>query len=496
MRCNRQGAQAKIGIVLNCALDMAQAFDIKLESLTGSPVASGNKRSSISDADLTIRKGTFFLETFGCQMNEHDSEKIAGLLLSRGYRQVDAPEAASLILFNTCSIREKAAQKVFSRLGEYREKQGDNRTIGVLGCVAQQEGEGIFERAPWVSLVCGSASYRKLPGLLEQLEAGNHRVTGLDTDTDETFETEMTRRDSPFRAYVTIIEGCDKACAYCLVPHTRGPERSRASDTILREVRQLAELGYSEVQLLGQTVNSYADPAPWKMPFSELLLAVAEVPGIRRVRFTTSHPRDFTSKIVEAIDSQPNLCNHVHLPVQSGSSRVLHLMQRTYTREEYLEKIAMIRGARRPISITTDIIVGFPGETTQDFQETLSLLEAVQYDGMFSFKYSPRPNTPALAMKDPVAEEEKGRRLGILQEAQREIQSNRNAALVGQTFEVLVNGKSRREHQWTGYSTCHHVVNFTSQEQGLLGTYVQVHVSSGGPNSLVGELCVDSCATR
>ena len=474
---------------------MAQAFDIRLESLTEPPVASADERSSVSGADPTAQKGTFFLQTFGCQMNEHDSEKVAGLLLSRGYRQVDSPEAASLILYNTCSIREKAAQKVFSRLGEYRGKQLANRTIGVLGCVAQQAGEEIFERAPWVSLVCGSASYRKLPELLAQLEAGNRRVTGLDTDTDETFETELTRRDNPFRAYLTIIEGCNKACAYCLVPYTRGPERSRASDTILREVRQLAELGYSEVQLLGQTVNSYADPAPRKMAFSELLLAVAEVPGIRRVRFTTSHPRDFTPEIVQAIASEPKVCNHVHLPVQSGSTRVLRLMQRSYTREEYLEKIAMIRGARRPISITTDIIVGFPGETAADFEETLSLLEAVQYDGMFSFKYSPRPNTLALAMKDPITEAEKGRRLGILQEAQREIQSNRNRALVGRTFEVLVSGKSRREHQWTGYTTCHHVLNFTSQDQNLLGTYVQVHVSSAGPNSLVGELCVDSCAT-
>ena len=466
---------------------MNQAFDIKLESLTASPVATGPQPVDVSGRDLTAGKGTFFLETFGCQMNEHDSEKVAGLLLSRGYRQVDSPEAASLILYNTCSIREKAAQKVFSRLGEHRPKQNDHRTIGVLGCVAQQEGEAIFERAPWVSLVCGSASYRKLPELLAQLEAGNHRVTGLDTDTDETFETEMTRRDSPFRAYLTIIEGCDKACAYCLVPHTRGPERSRASDAILREVRQLTELGYSEVQLLGQTVNSYADPTPRKMPFSELLLAVAEVPGIRRVRFTTSHPQDFTPAIVAAIDWQPKICNHVHLPVQCGSTRVLRLMQRTYTREEYLDKIDMIRGARRPISITTDIIVGFPGESAADFHETLSLLEAIQYDGMFSFKYSPRPNTPALAMKDPVPEAEKGRRLSILQEVQREIQASRNRALVGQTFEVLVNGKSRREYQWTGYTTCHHVVNFTSQGQNLLGTYVQVHVSSAGPNSLVGS---------
>ena len=259
---------------------MSKLFDIGLERLTGAlPVSR-----MVSDS-AAGQRGTFFLETFGCQMNDHDSEKVAGVLLSRGYRQVETPEAASMILYNTCSIREKAAQKVFSRLGEYRDQPGERKIIGVLGCVAQQEGEDIFNRSPWVSLVCGSASYSKLPQMIAQLEAGNRRVTGLDTDTDETFETEVTRRDNPWRAYLTIIEGCDKACSYCVVPYTRGPERSRASDSILKEVRQLSELGYSEVQLLGQTVNSYSDPTTRKMRFSELLLAVADVPGIRRVRF-------------------------------------------------------------------------------------------------------------------------------------------------------------------------------------------------------------------
>ena len=435
----------------------------------------------------TSTGGTFFLETFGCQMNDHDSEKVAGVLLSRGYRQVETPDAASLILYNTCSIREKAAQKVFSRLGEFRTKQSDGQIIGVLGCLAQQEGEDIFARAPWVSLVCGSASYRKLPELLAQLEAGNQRVTGLDTDTDETFETEVTRRDNPWRAYLTIIEGCDKACAYCVVPYTRGPERSRASESVLQEVRQLAELGYSEVQLLGQTVNSYADPSSRKMRFSELLLAVADVPGIRRVRFTTSHPRDFTPDIVEAIEEQPKVCNHVHLPVQSGSTKVLRAMARTYTREEYLEKVAMIRGAKRPTSITTDIIVGFPGETEADFEETVSLLESVRYDAIFSFKYSPRPNTPSLSMNDPIPETEKSRRLGLLQEKQRQVQSERHETLVGTSFEVLVANKSRRENHWSGHTSCHRVLNFTSQQTELLGTYVQVRVTGAGPNSLVGE---------
>ncbi|OLB98054.1 MAG: tRNA (N6-isopentenyl adenosine(37)-C2)-methylthiotransferase MiaB, partial [Acidobacteria bacterium 13_2_20CM_2_57_12] len=458
--------------MLNCELGMGKPFDIELERLTGQ-----TSYSDVFPGVAARQRGTFFLETFGCQMNDHDSEKVAGLLLSRGYQQVETPEAASLILYNTCSIREKAAQKVFSRLGEYREKQSEGKVIGVLGCVAQQEGEEIFRRAPWVSLVCGSASYRKLPEMLAKLEAGNQRVTGLDTDTDETFETEMTRRDNPWRAYLTIIEGCDKACSYCVVPFTRGPERSRASDSILREVKQVADLGYSEVQLLGQTVNSYADPTPRKMRFSELLLAVADVQGIRRVRFTTSHPSDFTPDIVEAIEQQPKICDHVHLPVQSGSTRVLRAMQRTYSREEYLEKIAMIREASKPITITTDIIVGFPGETESEFEETLSLLEEVQYDSMFSFKYSPRPNTPSLSMSDSISEEEKGRRLAILQDHQREIQAAKHSLLVGERFEVLVSGKSRRENQWTGYSTSHRMINFASQGRELLGTYVQVRVT-------------------
>ena len=538
---------------------MGKSFDIGLERLTGIGVPGdgqpqeGGVMPPLPDvlADLKIghymdasgtigaqpemavpQELTFYLETFGCQMNDHDSEKVAGVLLARGYRQVDGPEAAKVILYNTCSIREKAAQKVFSRLGELRpaaselrqiaseeERSGElgaaatgaqagvpvpqepkhpslrkivnaggGKIIGVLGCVAQQEGERIFERAPWVSLVCGSASYRKLPQLIAELEAGNRRVTGLDTDTDETFETEITRRDNPWRAYLTIIEGCDKACSYCVVPFTRGPERSRASASVLEEVRRLAEAGYSEVQLLGQTVNSYADPSARKMRFSELLAAVAEVRGIRRVRFTTSHPRDFGKDIVEAIEAHPTICDHVHLPVQSGSTAVLRTMARTYSREEYLDKIALMKAARRPISITTDMIVGFPGETEKDFEETLTLLDEVQYDSVFAFKYSPRPNTPSLKMADAIPEEEKGRRLAILMDRQREIQRLRNEKLIGETFEVLVDGKSRRENQWSGHTSSNRVMNFTSPERELLGDYVQVKVVSAMPNSLVGEM--------
>ncbi len=349
---------------------------------------------------------TFYLETFGCQMNVHDSEKVIGTLVHEGYRQVETVEQADLILYNTCSIRDKAEQKVFHRLADYKKLLAQGKKFGVLGCVAQQEGEKIFERAPHVSLVCGSASYRNLPQMLVQLEGAQReagksegrkpeagspvRVTGLDDrETDECFETEFTARTNPHRGYITIIEGCDKFCAYCVVPFTRGKERSRTSESVLAEARQMADLGYTEIQLLGQNVNSYKDPAcngSGKKTFAELLAAVGEVPGIRRVRFTTSHPRDFGRDIVEAIDAVPTLCDHVHLPVQSGSDRVLNAMQRLYTREQYLERIAWMKSAKREISITSDVIVGFPGETEEDFAETLGLLEEVGYDSVFTFQ--------------------------------------------------------------------------------------------------------------
>src|SRR5271163_5086529 len=339
-------------------------------------------------------------------MNAHDSEKVIGTLEQQGYARVEDEVDAGLILYNTCSIRDKAEQKVFHRLNEYKRLQGEGKKFAVIGCVAQQEGEKIFDKAPYVSIVSGSASYRNLPSMLARLEAGESRITGLDDrQTDETFDTEFTARTNPHRAYITIIEGCDKFCAYCVVPYTRGKERSRTSTSVLAEARRVADSGYTEIQLLGQNVNSYRD-SEGKRSFAELLVAVGEIPGIRRVRFTTSHPRDFTRDIVEAIDAVPALCDHVHLPVQSGSSHVLHLMQREYTREQYLEGISWIKAAKRQISMTTDIIVGFPGETAADFEQTIDMLAEVQYDAVFAFKYSPRPNTPALTMPDSVPDQE------------------------------------------------------------------------------------------
>jgi len=472
---------------------------------------------------------TFYLETFGCQMNVHDSEKVIGTLVHEGYRQVETVEQADLILYNTCSIRDKAEQKVFHRLADYKKLLSQGKKFGVLGCVAQQEGEKIFERAPHVSLVCGSASYRKLPQMLSQLEAASPtepasfdeassrsralspagrgisraatlstlvRITGLDDrETDECFETEFTARTNPHRGYITIIEGCDKFCAYCVVPFTRGKERSRTSASVLAEARQMADLGYTEIQLLGQNVNSYKDPAGklgGGKSFAELLAAVGEVPGIRRVRFTTSHPRDFGRDIIEAIDAVPTLCDHVHLPVQSGSDRMLQAMQRLYTREQYLERIAWMKAAKREISITSDVIVGFPGETEADFEETLSLLDEVGYDSVFTFKYSPRPNTPSLALEDAIPDEEKARRLEVLMAKQREIQITRYKKYIGIISEVMVEGRNDSRGQWIGRTSQNKTLNFTAPETAApnVGSYVPVRARASFPNSLVGEMVV------
>ena len=468
---------------------------------------------------------TFYLETFGCQMNVHDSEKVVGTLIQEGYRQVESVEQADLILYNTCSIRDKAEQKVFHRLADFKKLQAQGKKFGVLGCVAQQEGEKIFERAPHVSLVCGSASYQNLPQMLMHLEppiaasSGSEsqgsqlqpdpstssgrtmghatsahgqlvRITGLDDrQTDKCFETEYTARTNPHRAYITIIEGCDKFCAYCVVPFTRGKERSRTSASVLSEARQIADLGYSEIQLLGQNVNSYRDP-DGKKSFAELLAAVGEVPGIRRVRFTTSHPRDFGRDIVEVIDAMPTLCDHVHLPVQSGSTRLLDRMQRLYTREQYLERIHWMKSAKREISITTDVIVGFPGETESDFAETLSLLDEVGYDGVFSFKYSARPNTPALNLEDAISEGEKSRRLEVLMTRQKEIQISRYKKYIGTECEVMVEGQNPARGQWIGRTSQNKTLNFTAGPSVDLkpGSYVPVRVTSSFPNSLLGEM--------
>jgi tRNA-2-methylthio-N6-dimethylallyladenosine synthase len=325
--------------------------------------------------------------------------------------------------------------------------------------------------------------------MLVQLEQGTKHITGLDDrQTEETFETEFTARSNPHRGYITIIEGCDKFCAYCVVPYTRGKERSRGSESVLAEARRIADQGYTEIQLLGQNVNSYRDPEG-KLSFAELLAAVGQVPGIRRVRFTTSHPRDFTRDIVEAIDAYPTLCDHVHLPIQSGSSRVLKMMAREYTTDWYLERISWIKAAKRKISLSTDIIVGFPGENPDDFIQTMDLLQEVQYDCVFGFKYSGRPNTPALTMIDSVPETEKAKRLQLVLDRQREIQRTNYAKHLGEQMEVMVEGSNPARGQISGRSSQNKPVNFTTALPiaPAPGSYMRVKITNTFPNSLVGE---------
>jgi tRNA-2-methylthio-N6-dimethylallyladenosine synthase len=433
---------------------------------------------------------TFYIETFGCQMNAHDSEKVIGTLEHEGYTRVEDEEAAGLILYNTCSIRDKAEQKVFHRLNEYKRMQGEGKQFAVLGCVAQQEGEKIFERAPYVSLVSGSASYRNLPEMLVRLEAGEKRITGLDDHRtqEDTFDTEFTSRSNPHRGYITIIEGCDKFCSYCVVPYTRGKERSRSSDSVMVEASRMAEQGYTDIQLLGQNVNSYRD-STGKRTFAQLLEAIGTLPGIRRVRFTTSHPRDFTPDIIEVIDRVPTVCDHVHLPVQSGSSAVLKAMQREYTRDWYLERIRWIKAAKRDISLSTDIIVGFPGETEDDFEQTMSMLDEVGYDTVFAFQYSQRPNTPAVGMPDTVPDDIKAARLQRLMDAQRERQRTSYERHMGQVMDVMVEGYNTQRGQITGRSSQNKTVNFTTTQliRPALGSYLNVKITKTFPNSLVGE---------
>jgi len=443
-----------------------------------------------------VSQKTFYLETFGCQMNVHDSEKVRGTLIQKGYEEVSSALAAQLVLYNTCSIRDKAEQKVFSRLSSLKTQKSENAIIGVLGCVAQHKGNEIFEKAPHVSLVCGSAGYNSLSELVDRVEAGERRVTGLDLDVDEPFETPLTQRDKPHRAFITVIEGCNKSCTYCVVPFTRGPERSRSLDSIIHETQQLTASGYTEIQLLGQNVSSYRDPTAAAWSFAQLLTAVGKVPAVQRVRFTTSHPQTFSPDIIRAIDSELTLCDHIHLPVQSGSTTVLERMQREYTREQYLTIVTEIKQARRKIALSTDIIVGFPGETEADFDETLSLLEDVQYDSVFSFKYSPRAGTAAIQYEDEVPEEEKSRRLIILQEMQRRIQQRNNERHIDTEKQVLVEGRRTKFDQWIGRTTQNRVLNFTAKPddtEDLLGSYCRVRVTATGANSLTGEI-IERCA--
>jgi tRNA-2-methylthio-N6-dimethylallyladenosine synthase len=454
-------------------------------------------------------KRQFYIETYGCQMNVHDTEKAASVLSSMGYKQVENPKDADLMLLNTCMVREKPQQKVYSRVGELKRvktKRGDSPQeikkktplIGVMGCVAQAEAENIFKKSPDVKLVIGTHSINKLPELIGQIDKGFSRAIDIRQIKEPDFlEISPAEHQTKHMAFVTIIEGCDNFCSFCIVPFTRGRERSRPALRILEEVQGLVSRGYNEIQLLGQNVNSYRGSFlgvedeklvnSERSPFVSLLELVAQKSGAPRIKYTTSHPRDFNQQIVDVMDEYENLCPWVHLPAQSGSSRILKLMRREYTREEYLDKINAIKKAKRDISITGDMIVGYPGETEADFQETLSLVKAVEYDGLYMFKYSPRPNTHAAKRKDNVPEEVKTERLLKLQALQSEVQKARFQRYIGQEIEVMVEGVAAKgQGQLTGHTPCNKVVNFVASPD-LIGKLTKVYITAATPNSLLGE---------
>jgi tRNA-2-methylthio-N6-dimethylallyladenosine synthase len=430
----------------------------------------------------------FFIETFGCQMNELDSEKIAGSLAHSGMERAGRAAEADVLILNTCSVRDKAVQRVYARLGSIRRQKArdSDMVVGVVGCMAQLESKRILAKAPFVNIIAGPQKGHAIPHLVQRTRDTGAPAIDLRMDEDpEPLDTAFVLRESPWRAGVTIGEGCSRQCTFCVVPFTRGSERSRDSAAILQEIERLAERGYVEIILLGQTVNSYRDPTDRNFTFPVLLARVASVPGIERVRFTSPHPADFTDDLLAVMVEHPKVCNQVHLPVQSGSDGVLRAMLRGYTRRRYADMIQKIKRASRPIAISTDIIVGFPGESGADFRDTLNLLDEVQYDQVFSFKYSPRPNTRALELADDVPDEEKGRRLTILQDQQRLIQYNRNAAWLDRTVELLVDGPARSRFALAGRTTENKVVNFDGPES-LIGSFAEVRITGFSANSLKG----------
>jgi tRNA-2-methylthio-N6-dimethylallyladenosine synthase len=436
----------------------------------------------------------YLIETFGCQMNVHDSERMAGLLEQAGYEATAEAADADLVVINTCSVRERAEDKLYTRLGELRvlaAEQGRDPIVAVAGCVAQQEGAAILKRSPGVAdVIVGTQAIRRLPMMVEQAIADRRPVINLDPFDDVTFPLGVTRRNDPVKAYITIIEGCNEFCSFCVVPYTRGNERMRPKADILAEVREAAAEGRREVQLLGQIVNHYAAPDDRACDFSGLLEAVHAVDGIERIRFASPHPRHVSARFLETMARLPKICRHLHLPVQSGSTRVLDAMRRRYTRDSYLDLIGQIRESLPEVALSTDMIVGFPGETAAEFDDTLTLTASVRFHSMFSFKYSPRPNTLAdKRLADDVHEDEKTRRIVALQALQRDIQSELNEQLVGQTVDVLVDAVSRRrEVELSGRTSTNVVVNLPGPA-GWMGRTLPVRVERAGPHSVWGTVC-------
>jgi tRNA-2-methylthio-N6-dimethylallyladenosine synthase len=437
-----------------------------------------------------------YLETFGCQMNVADSERADVRLRAAGFDFVSSPERADVVIFNTCSVRERAAHKVFTRIGEVRRQRvGNEPVVGVMGCVAQLEGPTIFDASPSVSLVAGTRATDRLPQLISRALNGESRVIDLDERAaGEVWDVPATARTSKYVAFVPIIEGCNKFCTYCIVPFSRGREKSRTASDIVAEIVELQRHGYREIVLIGQNVNSYRPKTdsglegfPGATPFCRLLRAVAAT-GIDRIKFTTSFPRDFHPDIVAAIDENENLCEWIHLPVQSGSDRVLRAMRRGHSISDYLKRIEAVRNARRRMSITSDIIVGFPGETADDFRDTVRLIETVGYDGLYIFKYSERRGTPAANLEDDVSREEKASRFEELEQTQRNIQKTIYENYIDRSVEVLVERtSSKSDDDMTGHSTCHKVVNFPGTP-AMLGQLVQVRINAAKQNSLYGKV--------
>jgi len=413
-----------------------------------------------------------YIETYGCQMNVADSELIVGVLVREGFVRTDDPAVADVMLVNTCAVRDHAEQRVLSRLGELKGFKRPGRVLGVVGCMAQRLGPRLLERVPQVDLVIGPDGYRGLPELIARAHQGE-RAAEVEFKTWEHYEDVPPARGERVSAFVTVQRGCDYRCTFCIVPMTRGAERSRKLADVVREARDLAAAGTTEVTLLGQTVNSYHDG---EHDFADLLRAVGAVPGVRRLRFTSPYPTDFTDRVLAALAGTPAACEHVHLPVQSGSSRVLKRMLRRYDRERYLAVVVALRGAVPGIALTTDIIVGFPGETEDDFQETLSLVEEVGFDDAYTFKYSPREGTPALKLKDHVADDVAGERLERLVAAVRCGAKRKNVALVGTAHEVLVEGRAKRGALLQARTRTNKVALLEGPDEWI-GTYARVRLT-------------------
>ncbi len=431
--------------------------------------------------------------TYGCQMNKYESERMAGILTGLGYEMTDEVQGADLVLLNTCSIRDKAEQKVYSQLGQLRwlKRQNPQLIIGVCGCVAQQEGERIQQRVPYVDLVFGPQNIPKLPTLLNQVQSHRQQISDLADNPLWDEQLFPVRRDHPFQAWVTVMQGCDKFCTFCVVPYTRGREQSRPAGAILREVQELAAQGYKEVTLLGQNIDSYGKRSPEGKDLADLLQLIHPIEGIHRIRFITSHPRDFTDKLMRTVGELDKVCEYIHLPVQSGSNAVLKRMHRGYTREDYLRRIERLRAYVPDVAVSTDVIVGFPGETDADFAQTQQLVEVAEFDAMYLFKYSPRPGTKAATFADQVPEAIKTERFNTLLATQEAIQLRRNQARIGRCEEVLVEGPSKKGSvQLTGRTRQNRPVNFVGHPS-LTGSLVTVQIEKGGTHSLEGRVCTD-----